>query len=118
MGVHLGGGVGISFWRSTGGRGSEINNTCDFTSFLTVFQSYQGDVWMIMKGCVCNDNPWSRCGGHIFKAYGWCQNSVFIKNVSAAGGKAPQSPSDPPPHYLYIFSIYSFRLRTLSVSIS
>ena len=25
--------------------------TCDFTSFLTVFQSYQDDVWMIMKGC-------------------------------------------------------------------
>ena len=26
--------------------------TCDFTPFLTVFQSYQDDVWMIMKGCV------------------------------------------------------------------
>ena len=26
--------------------------TCDFTSFLTVFQSYKDDVWMIMKGCV------------------------------------------------------------------
>ena len=26
--------------------------TCDFTSFLTVFQSYQDDVWMIMIGCV------------------------------------------------------------------
>ena len=26
--------------------------TCDFMSFLTVFQSYQDDVWMIMKGCV------------------------------------------------------------------
>ena len=26
--------------------------TCDFTSFLTVFRSYQDDVWMIMKGCV------------------------------------------------------------------
>ena len=26
--------------------------TCDFTSFLTVFQSYQDDVRMIMKGCV------------------------------------------------------------------
>ena len=26
--------------------------TCDFTSFLTVFQSYQDDVWMIVKGCV------------------------------------------------------------------
>ena len=26
--------------------------TCDFTSFLTVFQSYQYDVWMIMKSCV------------------------------------------------------------------
>ena len=25
---------------------------CDFTSFLTVIQSYQDDVWMIMKGCV------------------------------------------------------------------
>ena len=24
----------------------------DFTSFLTVFQSYQDDVWMIMIGCV------------------------------------------------------------------
>ena len=26
--------------------------TCGFTSFLTVFQSYQDDVRMIMKGCV------------------------------------------------------------------
>ena len=26
--------------------------TCDLTSFLTVFQSYQDDVWVIMKGCV------------------------------------------------------------------
>ena len=26
--------------------------TFDFTSILTVFQSYQDDVWMIMKGCV------------------------------------------------------------------
>ena len=26
--------------------------TCDFTSFSTVFQSYQDDIWMIMKGCV------------------------------------------------------------------
>ena len=26
--------------------------TCDFTSFLTAFQSYQNDVRMIMKGCV------------------------------------------------------------------
>ena len=26
--------------------------TCDFTSFLTVFQSYQDDVLMMMKGCV------------------------------------------------------------------
>ena len=25
---------------------------CDFTSFSTVFQSYQDDDWMIMKGCV------------------------------------------------------------------
>ena len=24
--------------------------TCDFTSFLTVFQSYQDDVWMIING--------------------------------------------------------------------
>ena len=26
--------------------------TCDFTSFSTVFQSYQGDGRLIMKGCV------------------------------------------------------------------
>ena len=26
--------------------------TCDFMSSLTVFQSYQDDVRMIMKGCV------------------------------------------------------------------
>ena len=25
---------------------------CNFMSFLTVFQSYQDDGWMIMKGCV------------------------------------------------------------------
>ena len=34
--------------------------TCDFTSCLTVFQSYQDDVWMIMKGCV----QWN-------SVYGW-----------------------------------------------
>ena len=26
--------------------------TCDFTSFVTVFQSYQDDVWVKMRGCV------------------------------------------------------------------
>ena len=26
--------------------------TCDFTSFITVFQSYQDDVRIVMKGCV------------------------------------------------------------------
>ena len=30
--------------------------TCDFTSFSTVFQSYQDDVRMIMKA-VCNGTP-------------------------------------------------------------
>ena len=34
--------------------------TCDFISFSTVFQSYQDDGWMIMKGCV----QWSL-------VYGW-----------------------------------------------
>ena len=32
--------------------------TCNFTSFLTVFQSYQDDAWMIMKGCV-NGTPFT-----------------------------------------------------------
>ena len=26
--------------------------TCDFTSFSTVYKSYQDDEWLIMKGCV------------------------------------------------------------------
>ena len=26
--------------------------TCDFTSFSTIFQSYQDDGWVVMKGCV------------------------------------------------------------------
>ena len=26
--------------------------SCDFASFATVFQSYQDDGWVIMKGCV------------------------------------------------------------------
>ena len=30
---------------------------CDFTSFLTVFQSYQDDVRIIMKG-LCNGTPY------------------------------------------------------------
>ena len=34
--------------------------TCNFTSFLTVFQSYHFDVWMIMRGCV----QWN-------SVYGW-----------------------------------------------
>ena len=38
--------------------------TCDFTSFLTVFQSYQDDVWVIMKGCVqWNSNRSARSVG-------------------------------------------------------
>ena len=43
--------------------------TCDFTSFLTVFQSYQDDVRMIMKGCV----PWNSIyGSHTRNAlYKW-----------------------------------------------
>ena len=32
--------------------------TCDCTSFLTVVQSYQDDVWMIMKA-VCNGTPYT-----------------------------------------------------------
>ena len=32
--------------------------TCDFTSFLTVFWSYQDDIWMIMKG-LCNGTPFT-----------------------------------------------------------
>ena len=35
--------------------------TCDFTSFLTVIQSYQDDVWVKMKGCV---QQWN-------SVYGW-----------------------------------------------
>ena len=31
--------------------------TCDFTSFLTVFQSYQANVWMIKA--VCNGTPFT-----------------------------------------------------------
>ena len=27
---------------------------CDFTSFSTVFQSYQDDGWLLMKDCVCD----------------------------------------------------------------
>ena len=30
-----------------------------FYVLLTVFQSYQDDVWMIMKGCVCNGSPFT-----------------------------------------------------------
>ena len=34
--------------------------TCDFTSFSTVFQSYQDDGWMIMKlKAVCNGTPFT-----------------------------------------------------------
>ena len=33
-------------------RGMDGWMTCDFTSFTTVFQSYQDDERLIMKGCV------------------------------------------------------------------
>ena len=33
--------------------------TCDFTSFSTVFQSYQDDKTLIMKSCVCNGTPFT-----------------------------------------------------------
>ena len=33
--------------------------TCDFTSFLTVFQSYQDDVLTIVKGCVQYGTPFT-----------------------------------------------------------
>ena len=60
------GGGGGGGWGGGGGGGHRCNinfsngqsigidgwMTCDFTSFLTVFQSYQDDVWMIMKGCL------------------------------------------------------------------
>ena len=32
--------------------------TCNFTSFITVFSSYEDDGWMIMKGCVQWDCLW------------------------------------------------------------
>ena len=32
--------------------------TCDFTSFSTVFQSYQDHVWMIRRA-VCNGTPFT-----------------------------------------------------------
>ena len=32
--------------------------TCDFTSFSTVFKSYQDDGWMIMK-TMCNGTPFT-----------------------------------------------------------
>ena len=32
--------------------------TCDFMSFSTVFQSYQDEEWMIMKG-TCNRTPFT-----------------------------------------------------------
>ena len=31
----------------------------DFTSFSSVFQSYQDDGRLIMKGCVCNGAPFT-----------------------------------------------------------
>ena len=45
----------LLIWICSVGSGTSIIDgwmTCDFTSFLTVFQSYQENVWMIMKGCV------------------------------------------------------------------
>ena len=41
--------------------------TCDFTSFPTIFQSYQDDGWVIMEGCVqwnpvINKRPSSKVG--------------------------------------------------------
>ena len=42
--------------------------TCDFTSFLTVFQSYQDDVWMIMKG----EKFFLSRIGPIFRTLGLC----------------------------------------------
>ena len=42
------------FWEWAGAYRIGIDGwmTCDFTSFSTVFQSYQDDGQMIMKGCV------------------------------------------------------------------
>ena len=42
--------ISIAGLKSTNGKDGWM--TCDFRSFLTVFQSYQDDVWMIMRGCV------------------------------------------------------------------
>ena len=42
--------IHICFWYM--GRASDGLMTCDFTSFSTVFQSYQHDERLIMKGCV------------------------------------------------------------------
>ena len=47
--------------------------TCDFTSFLKVFQSYQDDVW-IMKGCV----QWN-------SVYGWKSVIFFLFHIKIEG---------------------------------
>ena len=47
--------------------------------------------------------------------WGQGQDSVFIKKCLSFWKALPPGP---PPHYSHIFSIYSFRLRTMLVSVS
>ena len=54
--------------------------TWDFTSFSTVFQSYQHDGWLIMKGCLqCNPV----IGSGIWKYSENVQEIVFIPQCIA-----------------------------------
>ena len=50
--------------------------TCDFTSCSTVFQSYQDDGWMIIKGCV---------QGSVQGSLVYCWKDLLIKQSSSPG---------------------------------
>ena len=52
--------------------------TRNFTSFLTVFQSYQDDVWMIVKGCVQQNFVYGREDFTSSKDRTWSARSVDL----------------------------------------
>ena len=65
--------------------------TCDFTSLLTVFQSYQDDVWVIMKA-LCNGTDLCRLPTHVLQSSGFSSN--IVKSRAYSNDRGPTGWAD------------------------
>ena len=70
--------------------------TCDFITFSTVFQSYQDDRWVIMKGCA----QWKPC----------LRFSQAGLELGLLDQKARASPTELPGLLVYSHKLSTFKL--------